>query len=183
MYLKPNPTALTILFPAGQQGIFIFGAMKIQCWSVGKAHEKYVKEGIEEFTRRLGSYFPVQWKLIQPARQTVNSTEADIKKQEAASILGGLTKDDYLVLLDERGKIISSPQLAALIEQRANQSTRQVIFLIGGAFGVDDTVFARANFTWSLSALVFPHQLVRLLLAEQLYRAGTIIRNEKYHHV
>jgi 23S rRNA (pseudouridine1915-N3)-methyltransferase len=86
------------------------------------------------------------------------------------------------VLLDERGKELSSPKLAEFIQQRANESTRKLIFLIGGIYGVDEAIFKRANYTWSLSKLVFPHMLVRLMLAEQLYRACTIIKNEKYHH-
>jgi len=156
--------------------------MKIQLWSIGKAHEAYVKDGIEDFTKRISKYYPVQWRIFSPARQTANSTEADIKKHEAHSILNNLQKDDYLVLLDEKGRQISSIQLATFLEQRANSSVRQLVFLIGGAFGVDDLLKTRANFTWSLSHLVFPHQLVRLILAEQIYRACTIIRNEKYHH-
>src|SRR5215217_6925613 len=99
--------------------------MKIQLWSVGKGHESYVKEGIGDFTKRISKYYPVEWKILAPAKQTVNSVEADIKKQEAQSILGLLNKDDYLVLLDERGKHFSSPALASFIEQRANESTRQ----------------------------------------------------------
>lgn len=157
--------------------------MKIQLWSVGKAHEAFVKSGIEDFTSRLSRYYPTEWKIIAAARQTVNTTEADIKKQEAANILQLLNKEDYLVLLDERGQQLTSPGVAALIQQRGNESTRNLIFLIGGAFGVDEQVAKRANFTWALSKLVFPHQLVRLLLAEQLYRACTINRNEKYHHL
>lgn len=156
--------------------------MKIQLWSVGKSHETYVEQGIQDFTKRIGKYYPVEWRLFSPARQTTNSLEADIKRNESSSILQALQKDDYLVLLDERGKPLSSPQLANFIEQRANSSVRQLIFLIGGAFGVDASIQARANFTWSLSHLVFPHQLVRLIIAEQVYRACTIIRNEKYHH-
>jgi 23S rRNA (pseudouridine1915-N3)-methyltransferase len=156
--------------------------MKIWLWSVGKAHDSYVKEGIEDFTRRISKYYPVEWRVFSPARQTVNSSGVDIKKQEGQTILAQLQKDDYLVLLDENGMQITSPQLATLIERQANNSVKQLIFLIGGAFGVDDLVKARANYTWSLSPLVFPHQLVRLMLAEQLYRACSIIRNEKYHH-
>jgi 23S rRNA (pseudouridine1915-N3)-methyltransferase len=156
--------------------------MKIQLWSIGKTHDAYVTEGIEEFTRRITKYYPVQWRIFSPARQTANSIEGDIKKHEAHSILNNLQKDDYVVLLDEKGKQMSSTQLATFIEQRANSSIRQLVFLIGGAFGVDDLLKSRANFTWSLSPLVFPHQLVRLILAEQIYRACTIIRNEKYHH-
>jgi 23S rRNA (pseudouridine1915-N3)-methyltransferase len=156
--------------------------MKIQLWSVGKAHESFVQEGIQDFTKRISKYYPVEWRLFSPARQTVNSLEADIKRNEAAPILQALQKDDFLVLLDERGKQPSSKELASFIEQRGNSSVRQLVFLIGGAFGVDSSVAERANYTWSLSHLVFPHQLVRLILAEQVYRACTIIRNEKYHH-
>jgi 23S rRNA (pseudouridine1915-N3)-methyltransferase len=156
--------------------------MKFQFWSVGKPHEDYVKEGIEDFTKRISKYYPVQWKIITPAKQTITSAEGEIKKIEAQSILAALQKEDYLVLLDERGKQITSPQLASFIEARANSSVKQVIFLIGGAFGVDDKIKQRANYVWSISPLVFPHQLVRLILAEQVYRACSIIRNEKYHH-
>lgn len=156
--------------------------MKLQFWSIGKTHESYVREGVEEFTKRISKYYPVEWKIISNARQTVNTEENDIKKSEGQTILQALQKDDYLVLLDENGKQINSPQLASFIESRANSSTRQVIFLIGGAFGVDENIKSRSNFIWSFSQLVFPHQLVRLMLAEQIYRACTIIRNEKYHH-
>ena len=156
--------------------------MKIQLWSVGKGHESYVKQGVEDFTKRISKYYVVEWKIIPPAKQTTNSLETDIRKSEGQTILSGLQKDDYLVLLDERGKEITSPQVAAMIEARANNSVKNVVFLIGGAFGVDEQVKSRANFIWSFSPLVFPHQLVRLMLAEQLYRACTIIRNEKYHH-
>lgn len=156
--------------------------MKLQLWTIGKPNEAYVQAGIEDFTRRITNYYPVEWKLLPAAKQTSSFTEADIKKAEAQAILSALQKDDYLVLLDEEGKQMTSPQLAAFIEARANNSVRNLIFLIGGAYGVDEQVKSRANFTWSLSKLVFPHQLVRLILAEQVYRACTIIRNQKYHH-
>lgn len=156
--------------------------MKIHLWSIGKAHENYVKEGVEDFTKRIGKYYAVEWRIFPAAKQTTNSVESDIKKNEAQVILNALQKDDYLILLDENGKQINSPQLASLIENRANNSVRTLIFLIGGAFGVDEQIKLRSNFTWSFSQLVFPHQLVRLILAEQIYRACTIIRNEKYHH-
>ena len=93
-----------------------------------------------------------------------------------------LQPTDKLILLDERGKNLHSPELAKLLQQHADQSTKNLIFLIGGAYGVSDAVKKRADFCWSLSNLVFPHMLVRLILAEQLYRACTIMRNEKYHH-
>jgi 23S rRNA (pseudouridine1915-N3)-methyltransferase len=156
--------------------------MKIQFWSVGKPHEKYIKEGVEDFTNRISRYFKAEWTVIPPHKNAGSLTETDLKKQEGQTILEWLNDDDYLVLLDERGKNISSEDLSVLLQQRANDRTKRLIFLIGGAFGVDDAVAKRANFTWSLSKLVFPHMLVRLILAEQVYRACTILRNEKYHH-
>jgi 23S rRNA (pseudouridine1915-N3)-methyltransferase len=86
------------------------------------------------------------------------------------------------VLLDERGKSMTSEAFAGFLMQRTNESVKIIIFLIGGAYGVSDAVMQRTNYKWSLSALVFPHQLVRLILAEQVYRACSIMRNEKYHH-
>lgn len=156
--------------------------MKLQCWSVGKSHEAYVKEGIELFTKRVGNYFPMGWQIIAPPKNAAVLNEADLKKKEGEAILSMLQKDDYLILLDERGKLIKSEGLADVLTARANDSTKQIVFLIGGAYGVSEAVMARANYTWSLSPLVFPHQLVRLMLSEQLYRACSIMRNEKYHH-
>lgn len=157
--------------------------MKIQLWSVGKPHDAYVKAGIDDFTKRLNNYFPAQWQIIPPPKQSASMSDQLQKKSEATAILQLLDKDDFLILLDERGKQFSSPELAELLQKRANESTKRLIFLIGGAFGVDESISQRANLTWSLSKLVFPHMLVRLILSEQLYRACTILRNEKYHHV
>ena len=156
--------------------------MKIQCWSIGKNHESYVKEGIEDFTRRLSKYFPVEWNLIPTPKNAGMLSEMDLKKKEGETILEWLKKDDYLVLLDERGKQLSSEGLGAFIQAKADEGTKKIIFIIGGAYGVSDAVMNRSNYKWSLSLLVFPHQLVRLILAEQVYRACSINRNEKYHH-
>jgi 23S rRNA (pseudouridine1915-N3)-methyltransferase len=157
--------------------------MKIQLWSVGKPHESFVKEGIEIFTKRISNYYNIEWKII-PMPKNAGIMEATILKiKEGETILAALQKDDYLILLDERGKSFTSEALAKFIEQRAGESLKNVIFLIGGAFGVSEQVMQRANFKWSLSNLVFPHQLVRLILAEQIYRACSIARNEQYHHL
>ncbi len=147
--------------------------------SLGKSHDAYIKEGVELFTKRIGHYYPIDWQLIVPSKLTEPS---QIKKAEAVSILKALAATDVLVLLDEKGKMLSSPGLANLIQQKANQSAQRIVFLIGGAYGVDDEIKSRANFTWSISELVFPHMLVRLILAEQIYRACSILANEKYHH-
>ncbi len=156
--------------------------MKFQFWSIGKNHEPYVKEGIELFTKRISNYYPVEWNILPSPKNAAMLGEADLKKKEGEMITGFLQKEDWLVLLDEHGKMLNSEGLAAMIQQRANESTRTIVFLIGGAFGVSDAVKQRANYQWSLSKLVFPHQLVRLILAEQVYRACSINRNEKYHH-
>ncbi|MEP6616505.1 MAG: 23S rRNA (pseudouridine(1915)-N(3))-methyltransferase RlmH [Ginsengibacter sp.] len=156
--------------------------MKIHFWAVGKPHETYVKDGIDIFLKRTTYYFPIEWKLIASPKNAASMAIPELKKAEGESILHSLQPEDVLIVLDIKGKQISSEQLAGLIQQKANASAKNIIFLIGGAFGLDDKILARANFTWSLSPLVFPHQLVRLILAEQVYRACTIIRNEKYHH-
>ena len=156
--------------------------MKLQFWSIGKNHEPYVKAGVEDFTARTVRYFKVEWNIIPVPKNAGTMSEADLKKKEGELVLEMLDRDDYLVALDEDGKQISSEGLAGLIQGRANESTRKMVFLIGGAFGLDDAVLRKAHFKWSLSKLVFPHQLVRLILAEQVYRACTILKNEKYHH-
>lgn len=153
--------------------------MKLSIFSVGKANESYIKEGIEQFTKRIGHYYPIDWQMITPSKLT---DPAQIKKAEAENIFKALSKTDILILLDEKGKMLSSPGLANLIQKNANQSAQRIVFLIGGAYGVDSSIKDRANFTWSISELVFPHMLVRLLLAEQIYRACSILANEKYHH-
>ena len=156
--------------------------MKIQFWSIGKNNEPYIKTGVEEFTHRISKYYKVEWTIIPLPKNSGMMSEMDLKKKEGELILEWLKKDDYLVTLDERGKQLTSEGLADFIQKRSNESIKNMVFLIGGAFGIDDAVLKRANFKWSLSPLVFPHQLVRLILAEQVYRACTILRNEKYHH-
>jgi 23S rRNA (pseudouridine1915-N3)-methyltransferase len=156
--------------------------MKLSLWTVGKANESYVKEGIAEFTKRLGRYFPAEWTIIPVPKNAGMLSEMDLKKKEGEIILQWLKPEDYLVALDERGKSFTSETLASFLQDRAMDSTKNIVFLIGGAFGIDEAVLQKAKLKWSLSALTFPHQLVRLILAEQLYRACSILHNEKYHH-
>jgi 23S rRNA (pseudouridine1915-N3)-methyltransferase len=156
--------------------------MKIQLVSIGKNHEAYIKNGVEDFTKRVSKYFPVEWVIVAPPKNAAALSEKDLKKKEGEIILQLIKKEDYLVALDERGKQLSSETLAQFIQARANESTKNIVFLIGGAFGIDEMALKRCDYKWSLSQLTFPHQLVRLILAEQLYRACSILRNEKYHH-
>ncbi len=156
--------------------------MKLQFWTIGKSHENYVREGIDMFSKRISNYYPVHWNIIPMPKNAGIMPEQELKIKEGEIILSALKKEDFLIVLDERGKQLTSEGLAAYLQQRANESEKNVVFLIGGAYGVSDAVLKRANYTWSLSQLVFPHQLVRLILAEQVYRACSILRNEKYHH-
>jgi 23S rRNA (pseudouridine1915-N3)-methyltransferase len=156
--------------------------MKISFWSIGKANEAYVKSGIDEFTKRIARYYPVEWNIIPVPKNSGMLSEMDLKKREAETILQLLRPEDYLVALDEKGKELTSEALASFLQQRSNESVKSLVFLIGGAFGLDEQVLQKAKYKWSLSKLTFPHQLVRLILSEQIYRACTILRNEKYHH-
>jgi len=156
--------------------------MRLQVWAVGKRHEPYVREGVEDFTGRLRHYFPLEWHIIPVPKHAGMLSEADLRVAEARTILDWVRPEDHLVALDERGPQLDSEGLAAFLGARAADATKRVVFVIGGAFGLDASVLGRADTVWSLSRLTFPHQLVRLILAEQLYRACTILRREKYHH-
>lgn len=146
--------------------------MKLLLISPGKAHDFTVLDGIEEYEKRLPKKFSLEWSI--PSASDTDTEGAAIVKQ--------LKDGDYVVLLDERGKDIDTPGLAKLLDGHLQQGTKRLVFVIGGAFGVNDEVKKRANATYKLSSLVFPHMLVRLLLTEQLYRAASILDGGKYHH-
>jgi 23S rRNA (pseudouridine1915-N3)-methyltransferase len=156
--------------------------MKIECWAIGKPHESYVSEGVRDFTKRIGNYYPVDWQLFSVRKNSGKASVEKSKEEEKLLVLSALKPDDWLVSLDEKGKSMNSRKLAGFIQDRGNESVKKLIFLIGGAYGLDEIILQRSKFIWSLSELTFPHQLVRLILAEQIYRACSIGRNEKYHH-
>jgi 23S rRNA (pseudouridine1915-N3)-methyltransferase len=156
--------------------------MKIECWAIGKPDESYIAQGVNDFTQRIENYFPVEWRLFNLKKNVGALSPQKLKQEESALILSALKPDDYLVSLDENGKTLSSRLLAAFIQDRGNESVRRLIFLIGGAYGLHGSLLKKSKFIWSLSALTFPHKLVRLILTEQIYRACSIGRNEKYHH-
>jgi len=156
--------------------------MKFQFINIGKPHDENLKKAIDDFTKRISNYYKTEWLIIPPLKNAASLSTNNLKDIEAQALLSKINKEDFLVLLDETGKQLSSVELANFISQKATAGVHSIIFLIGGAFGVNAEIKQRANFTWSLSKLVFPHMLVRLILAEQVYRACTILRNEKYHH-
>ena len=151
--------------------------MPIRILAVGKKHEAWVTEGIARYEQRLKPPFVVQWHLLPHSARKGDAA----RKEESVRLLEKIDPDDYVILLDERGKNIDSPGLSALLLTPLERS-QTVVLVIGGAYGVDDSIHRRANYTWSLSKLVFPHQLVRLILAEQLYRAQAIAGGSPYHH-
>lgn len=156
--------------------------MKIECWYIGKTSEAYLQEGCKIFETRVKRFLPFETSLIQNVKSTKNSKGDQIKKLEAQKILSKLNSDDYLILLDERGKEYSSRQLAEQLNKWMLLSQRRVIFLIGGAFGFDQSIYDRANAKLSLSKLTFSHQMIRLFFLEQLYRAMSILKNQPYHN-
>lgn len=152
--------------------------MAIRILAIGKKHESWVIEGIGRYEQRLRKPFDTSWQLLPHSARDGEAARAE----ESDRILSKLDRDMFVVLLDERGQNVDSPALADRL-QGAFDSSKQVSVIIGGAYGVDDRVRQRADFVWSLSKLVFPHQLVRLILAEQLYRAQEIAGGRPYHHV
>ncbi len=151
--------------------------MPIHIIAVGKKHESWVGEGIERYQKRLKAPYLVEWVLLP--HSSLEGLSA--RQEESRRMLSRLDAYDYIVLLDERGKLINSPALSELLESRLN-SSQKIAIIIGGAYGVTDEIRRKASFTWSLSPLVYPHQLVRLILTEQLYRAQEIARGGAYHH-
>ncbi len=157
--------------------------MRVTFMLVGATDKKYLLEGIEDYQKRLIHYLPFEVKVIADIRNARNLSADQQKEREGKAILELVSAGDELVLLDVGGAEFSSPGLATWIEKRMLAGTRQLIFVVGGPYGFSEAVHKRANSKMSLSRLTFPHQLVRLLFIEQLYRAMTIIKGEPYHHV
>jgi 23S rRNA (pseudouridine1915-N3)-methyltransferase len=151
--------------------------MSLRILAIGKKHEPWVADGIERYQKRLQRPFDLAWVVLP------HSTHEGLaaRQEESERIRTRLSGDDFVVLLDERGTIVDSPALSRLLLVPLEQS-KPVTIVIGGAYGVDDSIHRRANVVWSLSRLVFPHQLVRLVVVEQLYRAQEIARGNPYHH-
>ncbi len=147
---------------------------------MGKTASEHINSVFEEYVKRLVHYVPFKVDIISTSKNIKDQTlQKELEKKE---ILKRIKKEDFVVLLDERGKSFSSTGFAKYLEQLQLQSKKKVIFIVGGAFGVTDEIFARANMTMALSKMTFSHQMVRLFFVEQLYRAYTIINNESYHH-
>jgi len=154
--------------------------MKIEFWYIGKTNEKYLDRGITVYEKRLKHYCKFASICIKDVKPGQTSDET--KKREAELILTKVTQSDYLVLLDEIGTMYGSEQFAQQIDKLQMQASKRIIFLVAGAFGADPILQNRADKMLSLSKMTFSHQMIRLFFVEQLYRAFTILRNEKYHN-
>jgi 23S rRNA (pseudouridine1915-N3)-methyltransferase len=148
---------------------------------VGKTTEKLFAAGVDDYIGRINHYMPMAVVTIPELKSTKSLTQDQQKEMEGRLILGQLQPSDTVVLLDEHGKEPRSVELARWLEQK-RQTARRLVFVIGGPYGFSQQVYSRANEQLSLSRLTFSHQMVRLIFAEQLYRACTIIQGEPYHH-
>ena len=156
--------------------------MKLAFWWIGKTSEKYLSQGISIYNNRLKHYASCELMVFKDIKKNCNIEQRI--ELEGKTILKSIEINDFLVLCDEKGNNPDSIELSRHLEKWLMDSRfKKVIFLVCGAYGASDEVKSRANFTLSLSALTFSHQMVRLFLLEQVYRAFTIIRNEKYHNV
>jgi 23S rRNA (pseudouridine1915-N3)-methyltransferase len=153
--------------------------MKVEFWVIGKTAFKYLDEGMQDYQKRLSRLADFQM-LVLPGSKS--NDQKVLMQAEARQVLEKLKTDDQLILLDERGKMLSSTELAEDIEKRQMLSQKRVVFLIGGAYGFDQTLYDRSNAMLSLSRMTFSHQIIRLIFLEQLYRAYSIIKGLPYHH-
>ncbi len=155
--------------------------MQFTFWTIGKTNSAEFAQWEADFLKRIKSFTSFESDVLDIGRGIKQREQ--IQLEEGKKVLLKLKPDDYLILLDERGKIFSSREFAAFIEKRMISNTnKRIIFLVGGAYGFHESIYARANDKISLSAMTFSHQLIRLIFLEQLYRAFTIINNHPYHN-
>lgn len=158
--------------------------MSIKIIGVGKLKEKYLKSGIDEYLKRMKSYSKVEILEVSDEAAPENLSEKDleiIKNKEGERILSKIKKEDFVINLEIGGKLLSSEELAGLIEKVRLESRGSIVFVIGGSNGLSDEVISRGDFSLSFSKMTFPHQLMRLILIEQIYRGYRIINNHPYH--
>lgn len=157
--------------------------MIIEFWQVGKTKDSFVKDGSAYYEKLIKHFHRFETKTLPTAvGRGINDDISRYKKYEGEAILKQVTPQDFLVILDEKGKTFTSQKFAYWLRDEIDRSHRRMIFLIGGAYGFSAEVYDRANVKIRLSDMTFPHQLVRIIFLEQLYRAFTILRNKSYHH-
>ena len=159
-----------------------FCGMKVQVYYVGKTSEKYLREGEAVYQKRLKHYLPISFDVLPDIRNAGKLSSDELKVKEGDLILSKVNPEDGLILLDEAGEQFRSIKFARWLDRQLQAPYRRLIFVVGGAFGFSDGVYARANQKLSLSKMTFSHQMIRLFFAEQLYRGMSILRGERYHN-
>ncbi len=156
--------------------------MKITLFAIGKTDNKELQSLIDEFNKRLGHYVAFTFEVILDIKNSKNLSEVQQKQAEGEEILKHISSSDFIILLDENGKIHTSEGFANFLQKKMNSGLKNLIFVIGGPYGFSEEIYKRADGKISLSSMTFSHQMVRVFFIEQLYRAFTILKNEPYHH-
>lgn len=156
--------------------------MKITLLAIGKTGTKYIQEGIEQYTKRLIHYIPFEIKILPDIKATKSLSSDKQKEKEGQIFMSAIGKSDCVILLDERGKEMSSREFSGYIDKKMVTLQKNLIFVIGGPYGFSSEMYDRANEKLSLSKMTFSHEMIRLFFIEQLYRAMTILNGEPYHH-
>ena len=156
--------------------------MKIKLIVIGKTKSKFLIDGENEYQKRLKHYCKFSELIIPDIKNGGKLSKRELKGKEGSLILDSLKKSDYVILLDDKGLALTSIEFSEFLNKKIVSSTNELVFVIGGAFGFSESVYRRANTKLSLSKMTFSHQMVRMIFKEQLYRAFTILKGEKYHH-
>ena len=156
--------------------------MKIALLQTGKTTDKHIAEAVDLYASRIKKYSVFEIITLPDLKNTRNMSVQEHKMKEGKKIIQSISVDDYVILLDERGKELRTVEFSGWVEKIFMLPKKRIMFVIGGPWGFSDEVYGRADFRMSLSKMTFPHQLVRLLFLEQLYRVFTIIKGEPYHH-
>lgn len=156
--------------------------MKIKILAVGKTDDKHLEILIDRYMKRLTHYLSATLEILPDIKNAKNLSEKEQKRVEGESILKKIQTSDHVVLLDEKGKEFRSIEFSKYLQKKMNAGTRNLVLIIGGPYGFSDSLYQRADGKLSLSKMTMSHQMIRLFLVEQVYRAFTILRNEPYHH-
>ncbi|MCF6347720.1 MAG: 23S rRNA (pseudouridine(1915)-N(3))-methyltransferase RlmH [Flavobacteriaceae bacterium] len=156
--------------------------MKIKLISIGKTEDKNLKQLIDGYQKRLRHYIKFEFEIIPDIKNVKNLSENQQKEREGELILKKITSKDQLILLDEKGYEFRSIEFSRFLQKKMNSGIKQLVFVIGGPYGFSETVYQKAQGKISLSKMTFSHQMIRLFMVEQLYRAFTILKHEPYHH-
>lgn len=156
--------------------------MKIILLCIGRTRDALIEKATAKYCERIPHYLPFEFVTLPDVKSTAKLSEGQQKEKEGAMMLGAVQPGDVVILLDERGREMTSREFSAAIEKRSNSGIKRLVFIIGGPYGFSQAVYNRADARLSLSRMTFSHEMVRLFFTEQIYRAMTILRGEPYHH-